>query len=88
MWGLYRQYEDEFANSSAFFPLGDLSMMTQSGNAPRKKEYELLHAMIESVAITSSNTTKRRYSLIQPQPGQCLVDEEVLSIAWNHLPAK
>ncbi len=86
MWNLYMDFEKEFQNSAPFFPAGDLSQLPIQGNTPRRKEYELLHVMIESSGLSSRNLSKRRFTLFQPQPGQRIVDEEILSIEWNHSP--
>ncbi len=87
LWDLYLDFEKEFENREPFFPAGALSAMAiPTGNPPppRKMEFTLLHGIIESATLSSKNKSKRRYSLIQTQPGQRMLDEEILSLEWNH----
>lgn len=86
MWDLYLDFEREFENRNPFYPLGDLCSM--AGAATKTKDYTLLHGLIESTGLTSRNVSKRRYTLIQPQPGQRALDEAILSLEWNHSKGK
>jgi hypothetical protein len=87
MWDLYLDFENDFQNRKAFFPAGDLALMpAPPQNAPKRKEYDLLHVMIESTGLSSRNVSKRRFTLIQPQPTQRILDEEILSVEWSHSP--
>lgn len=82
MWDLYRDYESEFQNLEAFNPPGDLA--TLKGN-PRVKEYDLIHAIVESAKLSSRHNTKRRFTLLQvPQVGQQAIQEDILSQGWTH----
>jgi len=57
----------------------------QPGKTPAQKEYELLHAVIESSPLLSKYTTRRRYTLIQgAQPGQQAIREDILAQGWSH----
>ena len=85
IWDLYKQYEIEFDNLSAFNPTGDLANI--SGKQVKQKEYTLLHAMIESSRLSSRYTSERRYTEISspaPQAGQQMLREDVLSQGWTH----
>jgi hypothetical protein len=86
MWGLYREFEDEFKNTEIFDPAADLSSLIRA-QSPASKEYELLHAVVESKSLSSQLTTKRRFTLTQVQPGQRVIEEEKLWQGWNHLKA-
>lgn len=84
MWDLYRDFEAEFENQSIFNPAADLASQTVLGSPAPVIEYELLHAVIEGGRLSSRHTTRRRYSLLQLQPGQQGVREDLLSQAWSH----
>jgi len=87
MWGLYLDFEDEFRNREIFDPTPDLCTLAATQN-PAVKEYELLHAVVESRGLSSRFLTKRRLTLVQlPQPGQRVVQEDMLSQGWTHLKA-
>ncbi|MDR4495112.1 MAG: hypothetical protein R3B74_11950 [Nitrospirales bacterium] len=86
IWDLYKNFEKEFDNLEPFNPAGDLAGIN-TGQGPCKKEYELLHAIIESKRLTSKLKTKRRFTLLPAQPGQKLIQEDVLSQVWSHTPA-
>ncbi len=95
MWGLYRQYEDEFENLSAFYPPADLLPMVgaqppaggPSPPAAVSKDYDLLMAAIECAALSSKCVIRKRVTLLQPQPNQRVIQEEILSQGWTHTPA-
>ncbi|MCL4190097.1 MAG: hypothetical protein KJZ87_00015 [Thermoguttaceae bacterium] len=96
MWQLYCQYEDEFENRSPFDPAADLASMSDPPQGPKVKEYTLLHAVVESTALSNRLTTRRRFQQFRgQQPGQVAIQEEVLSQGWsreeepvagNHIP--
>jgi hypothetical protein len=50
-----------------------------------EKEYDLLHVMIESKRLSSRFTSKRRFRLHSSQPGQVMIEDEILAQGWNHL---
>jgi hypothetical protein len=52
--------------------------------APIQKEYDLVHAMIESTRLSSKHTTHRRYRLFTPMPGQQMIQEDILAQGWTH----
>jgi len=85
IWDLYKGYEEEFQNLDVFHPAGDLAAIPPG--TPPVQEYELVHAMVESIRLSSRHTTRRRYMLMQiPQVGQQAIREDVLSQGWSHLP--
>lgn len=53
---------------------------------PTEKSYELCHAMIESLNLSSKMTTTRRYKLTQA-PVQFSIHEDVQGQGWIHSPA-
>ena len=85
MWNLYLDYEEEFDNTRAFNPQGDLFSMVppQGSNVPLKKEYEHTYALIESGRISSALKAKRRFVMTQ-NPQGIQVMEQLLSHAWSH----
>ncbi len=57
--------------------------------AAPSKDYDLLHAMIESRGLTSSFRTKHRFTtaaVMTPQGVQAAVRDDVLSQGWSHSP--
>lgn len=87
LWELYLAYEGEFQNLSPFNPASDLA-----ASGPMKqgdcKEYELTHAMVESVALSSRHMTKRRFTFLGLQTGgQAAIEDDTLSQGWSHSPA-
>jgi hypothetical protein len=54
--------------------------------APVQQEYELLHVMIESTRLSSRLTTRRRFQMLTPVPGQQAVQEHLLKQEWTHSP--
>ena len=86
IWDLYVDYEAEFENQKVFNPAADLAAMPDPPQGRKTRNYKLLHAIVESAALTSRHTTDRRYQVMQgPQPGQVGIQEEILSQEWNHL---
>lgn len=84
MWALYTDFEEEFGNREIFDPGPDLCTIAATQN-PATKEYELVHAIVESDQMSSRFLTKRRFTLVQlPQPGQRVVQEDTLSQGWTH----
>jgi hypothetical protein len=86
LWNLYVAYESEFENLSVFNPASDLA-----ASGPMKqgdsKEYELTHAMVESAALASRHTTRRRFTFLGLQTGgQAAIQEDILSQGWSHSP--
>lgn len=65
--------------------LAHLQAVVQSQSTLMTFECALLHAMIESTALTSRHTTQRRWSEINV-PGQPVphIKEDVLSQGWTH----
>jgi len=91
IWDLYKDFEKEFKNDEAFNPHGDLAAMPPPAAVPpnpptpKSKEYDLLHAIVESPRLSSQYVTKRRFTQISlQQPGQLAVQEEIISQAWSH----
>ena len=86
MWDLYKDYEAEFQNQEFFDATGDLLSILnkpQQGQ-PMTREYELLHAMVESRRLSSRHTTRRFYTLFQAAPNQPGLREDILSRGWSH----
>lgn len=97
IWALYRQYEDEFENLTAFYPPADLLPLADTQAAapagtvpgppnPVHKEYDLLLTVIESGRLSSKYTARKRFSLLVPQPGQRVLWEDALAEGWSHTP--
>lgn len=93
MWRLYLDFEDEFQNRERFLPQAELlramDATAQAGQpAPpgkAKKEFELLHAVMESRALSSRYCTTRRYVLAGfGQNQEPLMREELLEEGWRH----
>jgi len=86
MWDLYRQYDVEFDNQAVFHPPGDLAALPPPviGGAPLQREYDLVHAMVESTRLSSKHTTHRRYTLFAGMPGQQAIQEDILAQGWTH----
>ena len=51
-----------------------------------EREYDLVHAMVESTRLSSRHTTHRRYRLFVQGPGQQAIQEDILSQGWTHSP--
>lgn len=86
MWKLYLDFEKEFRNLEHFNPPSALaSSQPQSAQNPVKLyEEELIHAAIETAVRTSVFKTTRRYSQWPTQPGQVLIQEDLLAQGWHH----
>jgi hypothetical protein len=57
----------------------------QTQQPPVEKEYELHHVMIESRALSSKLTSRRRYQLLPVvMIGQQAIKEDVVKQAWSH----
>jgi hypothetical protein len=80
-------------------PAGAPAQLPQTGNpqmqqmmllaqaaqaAPIEKQYELVHAFIESKRLSSKFTTSRRYRLFAGVPAQPVIQEDILGQAWTH----
>lgn len=94
MWNLYLDYEAEFENLSVFNPHAELSAMPDPQPAaqgqpapPKVKNFDLIHAMVESLPLSSKHITRRRYQVLPSPQGQVMIQEEILSQAWSHSPA-
>lgn len=85
LWSLYKDFEVEFDNLSPFNPAADLagSIGPETG-AVAPKEYDLVHAMIESRSLSSKHSTRHRFTLMGLQPGQVAIRDDVLSQGWSH----
>jgi Serine dehydrogenase proteinase len=53
---------------------------------PVEREYNLNHAMVESVRLSSRFTTHRRYRMFTGVPAQPVIQEDILSQGWTHSP--
>lgn len=54
---------------------------------PVEREYNLLHAMVESPRLTNKFTTQRRYRMFTGVPAQPVIQEDILAQGWTHSPA-
>lgn len=85
LWNLYKDFEIEFDNLSTFNPAADLASSIGPQPGPvAARDYELVHAMIESDRLTSKHTTRHRFTLVGMQVGQVAIRDDVLSQAWSH----
>ncbi len=91
MWNLYTDFEGEFENLVQFNPAADLARTTTPGSQPQalpSKEYDLLHAIVESDRRSSRFETRHRFTLLGAlQPGQQAIQDEILSQGWSHYQA-
>jgi hypothetical protein len=86
LWDLYRLYEEEFQNLVPHNPVGDITRAAieaegRDDSAKLQREYELLHACIESSRLSSWNFSKRRYTLV---PADQQLTEDWLDLGWRH----
>jgi len=49
-----------------------------------QREYDLVHAMVESTRLSSKHGTHRRYRMTIPMPGQQAIHEDILAQGWTH----
>ncbi|MDA8378967.1 MAG: hypothetical protein M0Z50_18395 [Planctomycetia bacterium] len=93
MWELYMDFEKEFQNRVTFDPFSDLASayglpeVTQQPPATEWIEYELIHAIIESVPFSERHIIKRKLRLAAPGPGQVALQDTILSQGWIRSPA-
>jgi len=60
-------------------------MMAAAQQAPPvEREYDLIHAMVESARLTSKFTTHRRYRMFTGVPAQPVIQEDILAQGWTH----
>lgn len=95
MWRLYEDYEEEFKNREIYMPLLEVSKASQCAPHPvgaqsqlnpgqiESTEVELTFAIVESATFSDSNIARHKLSLLRPQFGQKLLDDEMLSIEWR-----
>jgi hypothetical protein len=84
MWDLYREYEAEFKNLEVFDVGAEIGRAQAQGQG--QVDIELNHAMIESLRLTSTFNTERRYT-IAAQLGPGAIQEVILWQGWHHSPA-
>lgn len=88
MWDLYKDFEAEFDNTTPFHPGGDLAGKYKAPATPElagaEETYDLVHVMIESAPRSSKQSTRRRFSMFKLQPGQVVIEEDVLAQGWTH----
>jgi hypothetical protein len=67
-------------------PQMQMAMMVQAAaqSPPVEKEYDLLHAMIESTLLSSKMTTHRRFRMFAGAPAQPVIQEDILKQGWSH----
>jgi hypothetical protein len=63
-----------------------MMMLAQAaGQAPPvEKEYNLVHAIVESARMSSTFTTRRRYRMFSGIPAQPVIQEDILAQEWTH----
>ncbi len=97
MWKLYLDYEEEFQNREPFNPFVDLAAtitpapLTPPGTPPSptmaQQTHELPLAIVESGSSSCVKRIKKRFTLIQVQPGQNERREETIAMGWDRTPA-
>lgn len=97
MWSLYLDFESEFSNREPFVPFADLAgQVAQAQLVPpnqppqptmSQETHELPLAIVESGSSSSVKKVKRRFTLVQFQPGQNDRREETLAVGWHRTPA-
>jgi hypothetical protein len=97
MWQLYLDYEGEFRNLEPFHPFVELAAavapapLPPPGQPPQptmaQQTHELPLAIVESGSSSCVKKLKKRFTLIQVQPGQNDRREETLAIEWSRTPA-
>ncbi len=93
MWNLYLDYEKEFKNSEPYTPASDLAASYKGLTLPAAGAsfspiyatlaVDLIHAMVESLKMSDVQRTSRRLTLYVAQPGQQIMNEEVLKQEWT-----
>lgn len=87
MWNLYLDYDVEFKNQEVFHEVDRLAATVAPGGPVATSEYEHLHAAIESLRLSSLNTTKRKLHVgINAQNLQVVGREDILEQGWHHSP--
>jgi Serine dehydrogenase proteinase len=100
MWDLYKQYEEEMQMLDTFNPGADLLAefgATPITTLPRlpNREYDLVHAIIESERLLSTFATRHRFTIISGLQqvieggpvylaGQPSIRDDVLTQGWTH----
>lgn len=97
IWNLYADFEAELHDTDVFNPIMNLSNAFDPAAPPAMGtpilyETEIIHAVIESGALSSQHVTRRRFARynipivpgISPQQAQPIIQEEILSQGWNH----
>ncbi len=82
MWELYKEFEIAFENLTPFDPAADIER-----EGVREKEYEPLHAVVESAGLSSQFWSRRRFTRASGAGGEGL-KESVLWQGWRELPVK
>jgi len=60
-------------------------MLAQAAQAaPVEKQYELVHAYVETTRLSSKFTTSRRFRLFAGNPVQPMIQEDILTQGWSH----
>jgi hypothetical protein len=93
MWDLYKTYEEEFDSQTTFAPIHEIASRFPEVTAQQiptqpfvtgTKEFDLLHAMVESAKLTSRYTSKRRYTVVRfVHNGQQVNFEDILNQGWS-----
>ncbi|MGA8299253.1 MAG: hypothetical protein WB817_07195, partial [Terriglobales bacterium] len=51
---------------------------------PVEREYNVVHAMVESARLSSKFTTRRRYRMFTGVPAQPVIQEDILEQGWTN----
>jgi hypothetical protein len=66
-------------------PMQLQALMAAAQQAPPvEREYDLIHAMVESARLSSKFTTHRRYRMFTGVPAQPVIQEDILTQGWTH----
>lgn len=92
IWQLYLLYEQELQNREEFNPAGIMASLAPAGPARPLMafEAELLHAIVESTALTCRYLTQRRFREVVLPGGPPLpqIKEDLLSQGWRYESAR
>jgi len=90
MWRLYQSYEDEMLHLQEFNPAGDLAQQQPAQQQPlvppTVKEYELIHACVESARMSCVYRSNKRFTRLElqgPQGLQEVIREQTLAQGWH-----
>lgn len=91
MWGLYKDFEQEFQNRKVFSPVGEIAGTFPTPTAANMgtpqighQTYSLLEATVVSARLQSKFISTRRFTVVRiPQTAQQTTVEDITSQAWT-----